>query len=85
LRSGAPVVPVGIVGSRDVQPPGSHWWHRAPVGVHFGAPLDFRHLADEERSSRVLRQVTETIRAAIQGLSKQEYIDSFAASVKLAS
>jgi 1-acyl-sn-glycerol-3-phosphate acyltransferase len=85
LRSGASVVPVGIVGTRDVQPPGSHWWHRAPVGVHFGAPLDFRHLADEERSSRVLRQVTETIRAAIQGLSKQEYIDSFAASVKLAS
>jgi 1-acyl-sn-glycerol-3-phosphate acyltransferase len=84
LRSGAPVVPVGLVGTRDVQPPGSRRWHRAPVGVHFGAPLDFGRLADQERSARVLREVTETIRAAVQELSGQEYVDSFAASVKLA-
>ena len=32
LRSGAPVVPVGLVGTREVQPPGERRWHRAPVG-----------------------------------------------------
>ena len=37
LRSGAPVVPVGIVGTRAVQPPGSRRWHLAPVEVNFGA------------------------------------------------
>ncbi len=84
LRSGAPVVPVGLIGTRDVQPPGSKVWRRAPVQVNFGAPLDFGHLADQERSSRVLREVTETVREHIQTLSGQEYVDSYAASAKLA-
>jgi 1-acyl-sn-glycerol-3-phosphate acyltransferase len=84
LRSGAPVVPAGVVGTRDVQPPGSRIWHRAPVGVHFGPPLQFGHLAEQERSARVLREVTETIRTAVQELSGQAYVDSYAASVKVA-
>jgi 1-acyl-sn-glycerol-3-phosphate acyltransferase len=78
LRSGAPVVPVGLVGTRDVQPPGSKRWHRAPVEVHFGAPLFFGERAAEERSARVLREVTETIREAVQGLTGQQYVDSYA-------
>jgi 1-acyl-sn-glycerol-3-phosphate acyltransferase len=84
LRSGAPVVPVGLAGTRDVQPPGSRRWHRAPVRVRFGAPLDFTPLAAQERSARVLREITETIRAAIQDLSAQDYVDNFAGSVRLA-
>jgi 1-acyl-sn-glycerol-3-phosphate acyltransferase len=82
LRSGAPVVPVGLVGTRDVQSPDSKLWRRAPVGVHFGAPLDFSHLAGQERSARVLRQITETVREQIQGLSGQEYVDTYGSSVK---
>jgi 1-acyl-sn-glycerol-3-phosphate acyltransferase len=82
LRSGAPVVPVGLVGTRDVQPPGSRRWHRAAVGVRFGAPLLFGDRAGEERSSRVLREVTETIRVAVQELSGQEYAGSYASSTR---
>ena len=41
LRSGAPVIPVGLVGTDQVLPPGTSRWHRAPVEVHFGTPLDF--------------------------------------------
>lgn len=78
LRSGAPVVPVGLIGTRDVQPPGSRRWHRAPVEVHFGAPLQFGHRADQERSSKVLREITEAVREAVQALSGQEYVDAFA-------
>jgi 1-acyl-sn-glycerol-3-phosphate acyltransferase len=84
LRSGAPVVPVGLVGTRDVQPPDSHRWHRKPVAVRFSAPLEFGHLAAHERSSRVLRDVTETIREQVQQLSAQEYVDTFGSSMKLA-
>jgi len=80
LRSGAPVVPVGLIGTREVQPPGTHRWHRRPVGVHFGPPLYFGDRAAEERSSRVLREVTETVRHAVQGLSGQSYVDAFAAA-----
>lgn len=84
LRSGAPVVPVGLVGTRAVQPPGSRRWHRAPVGVHFGAPMYFGDRAAQERSSRVLREVTETIREAVQELSGQSYVDAFAAPSQVA-
>lgn len=80
LRSGAPVVPVGLVGTREVQPPGERMWHRAKVAVHFGAPLHFGAHAADERSSRVLREVTETVRSAVQQLSGQEYVDAYAAS-----
>jgi 1-acyl-sn-glycerol-3-phosphate acyltransferase len=80
LRSGAPVVPVGIAGTREVQPPGSKWWHRKPVRVSFGAPMSFGHRAAEERSARVLREVTEQVRCAVQELSGQEYVDSFAST-----
>ena len=84
LRSGAPVVPVGLVGTRAVQPPGSKRWHRAPVEVHFGTPLHFGDRAAQERSSRVLREVTETIREAVQDLSGQSYVDAFAAPSQVA-
>lgn len=84
LRSGAPVVPVGIVGTRDVLSPDDRRWHRAPVGVHFGAPMHFGERAAEERSARVLREVTDTIRRAVQELSGQPYVDAFASSVKSA-
>jgi len=80
LRSGAPVVPVGLVGTRAVQPPGEKRWHLGHVEVHFGSPLHFGERADQERSSRVLREVTETVREAVQHLSGQEYLDSFAGS-----
>jgi 1-acyl-sn-glycerol-3-phosphate acyltransferase len=80
LRSGAPVVPVGIVGTREIQPPGQRRWHLGSVGIHFGTPLDFSGRAVDERSSRALREVTETVRRAVQELSGQEYVDAFAAS-----
>jgi 1-acyl-sn-glycerol-3-phosphate acyltransferase len=80
LRSGAPVVPVALVGTREVQPPGTRRWHRAPVCVHFGAPMHFGDRAEEERSARVLREVTETVRHAVQALSDQEYVNAFAGS-----
>jgi 1-acyl-sn-glycerol-3-phosphate acyltransferase len=80
LRSGATVVPVGLVGTREVQAPDSKRWHRAPVAVHFGAPLDFSGRAGEERSARSLREITDTVRAAVQAMSGQEYVPSFASS-----
>jgi 1-acyl-sn-glycerol-3-phosphate acyltransferase len=80
LRSGAPVIPVGLIGTRDVQPPGERRWHRAHVEVHFGEPMNFGDRAAEERSARVLREVTDTIRVAVQKLSQQEYVDSYAGS-----
>jgi 1-acyl-sn-glycerol-3-phosphate acyltransferase len=85
LRSGAPVVPVGLVGTRDVLPPDSRRWHRRPVEIHFGAPMQFGHLAVQERNARILREVTDAIRAEIQRLSGQEYVDAFGSAMKIAN
>jgi 1-acyl-sn-glycerol-3-phosphate acyltransferase len=84
LRSGVPVIPVGLVGTDLVLPPGGRLWHRAPVEVHFGPALDFSGRAEQERSARVLREVTETIREAIQGLSGQQYVDAYGSAIKSA-
>ena len=65
-------------------PAGEQRWRRAPVEVHYGAPLDFSGRAEDERSARVLREVTETVRAAVQQLSRQDYVDSYGSSVKSA-
>ncbi|HEX2904296.1 MAG TPA: lysophospholipid acyltransferase family protein [Jatrophihabitans sp.] len=85
LRSGCPVIPVGLIGTDKVLPPGSSRWHRAPVEVHFGAPLDFSGRVEQERSARVLREVTETVREAVQLLSGQQYVDSYGSAVKAGS
>ncbi len=78
LRSGAPVVPVGLVGTDRVLSPGDDHWHRARVTVRFGPPLDFSGRAEDERSARALREVTEAVREAVQRLSGQEYVDTYA-------
>jgi 1-acyl-sn-glycerol-3-phosphate acyltransferase len=83
LRSGAPVIPVGLVGTGQVLIAGDRRWHRAPVAVHFGPALDFSGRAEDERSAPILRDVTETVREAIQRLSGQDYVDRYASSVKM--
>jgi 1-acyl-sn-glycerol-3-phosphate acyltransferase len=84
LRSGAPVIPVGLVGTDRVLIAGDRRWHRRPTAVHFGAPLDFSGRSEDERSARTLREITESVRAAVQQLSGQDYVDRFASTVRAA-
>jgi 1-acyl-sn-glycerol-3-phosphate acyltransferase len=82
LGSGSPVIPVGLVGTDKVLALGGRRWHRAPVAVHFGPALDFSGRQEEVWSTPALREVTETIREAIQRLSGQEYVDRYASALK---
>jgi 1-acyl-sn-glycerol-3-phosphate acyltransferase len=84
LRTGVPVIPVGLVGTDKVLIEGDRHWYRSPVEVHYGPPLDFSGRAEDERSSRMLREVTETVREAVQKLSGQDYVDTYGSSVKAA-
>jgi 1-acyl-sn-glycerol-3-phosphate acyltransferase len=77
LRTGAPVIPVGLIGTDKVLPAGERRWRRVPCEVHYGPALVFAGRAEDERSSRALREVTETIRDAVQKLSGQDYVDSY--------
>lgn len=72
LTSGAPVVPVGLHGTQDLQPVGSRVPRLVKVTVRFGEPLSFAGRFDGVPPGRARREVTDEVMAAIQRLSGQE-------------
>ena len=77
LQTGAPVVPVGLIGTADVMPVGATMpslKHR--VTVRFGEPLHLAHHGPST-SGRARRLATDDIMAAIHGLSGQELADAY--------
>ncbi len=83
LRCGAPLIPVGIVGTRAIQPPGRRIMRPfRPVTLRFGAPVatgsrDALVPADGEDPA-ALREFTDVLMAEIARLSGQEYVDVYA-------
>src|SRR4051795_13598471 len=73
LTSGAPVVPVGLVGTQDLQPVGRRLPRLADVTVRFGEPLTFQSRYDGVPSGRARREVTDVVMNAIQKLSGQQF------------
>ncbi|MFG6403409.1 MULTISPECIES: lysophospholipid acyltransferase family protein [unclassified Microbacterium] len=72
LQTGAPVVPVGLVGTDVVMPVGARFPSMSErVTVRFGAPLDLSRHGHAD-SGRARRAATDEIMAAIHGLSGQE-------------
>jgi len=72
LTAGCPVVPVGLVGTQEIQPVGATLPRLAKVSVEFGAPLDFTDRYDGVPLGRARREVTDEIMAAIARLSGQQ-------------
>jgi 1-acyl-sn-glycerol-3-phosphate acyltransferase len=73
LTSGAPVVPVGLVGTQDLQPVGRRLPRLAHVTVRFGEPMSFQSRYDGVPSGRARREVTDVVMNAIQKLSGQQF------------
>ncbi len=73
LTSGAPVVPVGLVGTENLQPVGKRLPRLARVTVRFGEPLSFESRYDGVPPGRARREVTDVIMDAIQQLSGQPF------------
>ena len=84
LASGAPVVPVAITGTYEVQPQGRLVPRVKHVQVRMGPPLDFSRYAGGDDEHAVLRAVTDEVVTALQVLSGFEYVDAYAADVKAA-
>lgn len=72
LTSGAPVVPVGLEGTQDLQPVGSRLPRLAKVTIRFGEPLSFAGRFDGVPTGRARREITDEVMTAIQRLSGQE-------------
>lgn len=71
LSAGAPVVPVGLKGTQDVQPIDATLPRIKAVSVAFGAPISPAGY-DGMPSGRARRELTDTIMSAIAELSGQE-------------
>lgn len=79
LRAKACVVPVGLIGSREVMPKAAKFpklWGR--VTVKFGRPLLFERYFSEDENRFVLRTVTDEIMYEIMSLTGQDYHDEYA-------
>jgi 1-acyl-sn-glycerol-3-phosphate acyltransferase len=72
LTSGAPVVPVGLSGTQDIQPVGTTVPRLADVTVRFGEPLDLAGRYDGVPLGRARREVTDAVMEAIHALTGQE-------------
>jgi 1-acyl-sn-glycerol-3-phosphate acyltransferase len=72
LTSGAPVVPVGLTGTENIQPVGTTLPRLARVTVRFGEPMHFAEEYDGVPLGRARREVTDKVMDAIQRLSGQE-------------
>jgi 1-acyl-sn-glycerol-3-phosphate acyltransferase len=72
LTAGVPVVPVGLVGTQDLQPVGSNLPRLARVTVRFGTPISPVGEYDDVPVGRARRELTDRVMAAIGELSGQE-------------
>ena len=79
LKAGAPIVPVGIIGSDLAQPPGARVPScRAPITLRFGAPIGLGEWAGRRATGQVKREITDTVMREIAALTGQEYVDRHA-------
>lgn len=82
LETGVPVIPVAMIGTDVVNPPGSKMWRFGRVQVKFGKPMDFTRFEGLAGNRFIERAVIDEVMYELMRLSGQEYVDLYAADVK---
>ncbi len=82
LETGVPVIPVALIGTDEVCPPGPFRWRLRKVTVKFGKPIDFSRYEGMGGNRFVERAVTDEIMYELMRMSGREYVDVYAASLK---
>jgi 1-acyl-sn-glycerol-3-phosphate acyltransferase len=82
LETGVPVIPVAVIGTDVVAPPGKKFGSFTRPVVRFGKPLDFSRYEGLENDRYILRSITDEIMYEIMRLSDQEYVDMYATKAK---
>jgi 1-acyl-sn-glycerol-3-phosphate acyltransferase len=81
LNTGAPVIPVAMLGTRKMLPPGAPMPRPTKIQIKIGKPLEFGHLAGDP-PGRARRVIADEVMRAIADLSGQEYVHEYASDVK---
>ena len=76
------MIPVAVLGTDVVAPPGKKFGTFTRPGVRFGKPLDFSRYEGMENDRYILRSITDEIMYEIMRLSGQEYVDKYAGKAK---
>ena len=84
LESGAPVVPVALLNTDEIQPTGTLIPAVKRVRIRIGKPLDFSRYADQKGDRFVERAITDEIMYELMALSGRDYVDVYAATLKAA-
>ncbi|HEX5296815.1 MAG TPA: lysophospholipid acyltransferase family protein, partial [Streptosporangiaceae bacterium] len=82
LKSGLPVIPVGMVGTREVLPPGSVVPRPGRIEIRIGAPLSFPPEVLGAAPGKARQLIAERVMTEIQKLTGQEYVHMFASDRK---
>jgi 1-acyl-sn-glycerol-3-phosphate acyltransferase len=82
LETGVPVIPVAMIGTNVVNPPGTTMLRFGRVTVRFGKPMDFSRFDGLAGNRFIERAVIDEVVYELMGLSGQEYVDIYAATVK---
>jgi 1-acyl-sn-glycerol-3-phosphate acyltransferase len=82
LETGVPVIPVAMIGTNVVNPPGSKIWHFGSVTVKVGKPMDFTRFEGLAGNRFIERAVIDEVMYELMRLTGQEYVDLYAADVK---
>ena len=81
LESGAPVIPVAMLNTAEIQPTGQVVPKVRQVEMRFGEPMNF---TGDPSDIKLLRSITDEIMEKIKELSGQEYVDMYASEAKIA-
>jgi 1-acyl-sn-glycerol-3-phosphate acyltransferase len=82
LESKAPVIPVAVIGTDVIAPPGKAFGRIVRPIIRHGKPLDFSRYEGMENDRFILRAITDEIMYEILRLSGQEYVDVYASEAK---
>ena len=82
LESMSPVIPVAMINTFEIQPPGRLRPSLRRVGMRFGPALDFSRYEGLEDDRFILRSVTDEVMYELMTLSGQEYVDMYATRAK---
>ncbi len=86
VRTGAPIVPVGILGTRAIQPP-DHPLPRPfrPAEIRFGRPIHPAESGSITDDRLRFRQITDEVMFEIRALTGQDYVNDYATKGKAAA
>lgn len=82
LETGTKVIPVAMVNTEKMNPPGTTFPRFADVRVRIGAPLDFSRFEGMAGNRFIERAITDEVMYELMKISGQPYVDIYAQDAK---